>query len=96
MNFNIIAYSPFEPTKVTHFENLELYIFSTQFLTTNVVCVVLLLFYLIFHVYFLQNLTLDSLFIKSLVEIYKFVYEIAYEYLHKKINYYFAFLLYIF
>lgn len=93
---NIITYSPFEPTKVTYFENLELYIFSTQFLTTNVVCVLLLLFYLAMHVYFLQNLTLDSLFIKTLVEIYKFVYEISYEYLHKQINYYFAFLLYIF
>jgi hypothetical protein len=92
----IVKYSPFEPTKITFFENFELYIFISQFVTTNIICIMSLLFYLVFHIYFLQNLTLDSLFINYLIQIYLFVYEITYEYIEKDINKYFAFLLYIF
>lgn len=91
-----LNYSPFEPTKVTNFENLEFYIYITQFLTSNKICFITLTFYLIFYMYFFLNLTLHSILLQYLIKIYEFVYDITFDYLHKELNYYFSFLLYIF
>ena len=88
-------YSPFEPTKATFFEILEESIKYTQYLTSNMICLTSIVI-LIFYIFFIQIHNLNSITFHYLTLIYNFIYDVAYDYLHKQINNFFAFLLYIF
>lgn len=89
-------YSPFEPTKVTFFESIEYDLLITQYITSNVICLIFMALLFKLYLYFFSVNTFNSLIFYYLIHLYEFIYEISYDYLHKDINYYFSFLFYIF
>ena len=92
----VVNYSPFEPTKASFLELLDFSILYTQYYTSNIICLVSMTILLVVHVCFLNIHSMNSIIFYYLGLIYDFIYDVAYDYLNKQINYYFAFLLYVF